>query len=167
MKHLWSPWRMEYINNHDKVEGCVFCNALGQMDGPENLIIARGQLAFVILNRYPYTSGHVMVVPNSHQSSLETLDTAIRSEIMELTNRTMQVLQQIYHPQGFNLGMNIGSVAGAGIAEHVHMHIVPRWGGDTNFMSAVAGTRVLPESLEDTYLRVQAGWLTAANNNPT
>jgi ATP adenylyltransferase len=158
---------MEYINNHDKVEGCVFCNAREQADGPENLIVARGRLAFVILNRYPYTSGHVMVVPNSHQSTLEALDIAIRSEIMELTNRTMQVLQQIYQPQGFNLGMNIGSVAGAGIAEHVHMHIVPRWGGDTNFMSAVAGTRVLPESLEDTYLRVHAGWLTAAINNPT
>jgi len=167
LKHLWSPWRMEYINNHDKVEGCVFCNALGLADGRENLIVARGRLAFVILNRYPYTSGHVMVVPNSHQSSLEALDIAIRSEIMELTNQTMQVLQQIYQPQGFNLGMNIGSVAGAGIAEHVHMHIVPRWGGDTNFMSAVAGTRVLPESLEDTYLRVHAGWLAAAKNIPS
>lgn len=149
---------MEYINNHDKVEGCVFCTAIQQADGIENLIINRGQLAFVILNRYPYTSGHLMVVPVAHQSSLEALDPATRSEIMELTNQSMQVLQLIYHPQGFNLGMNIGSVAGAGITEHVHMHIVPRWGGDTNFMSAVADTRVLPETLEDTYLRVRVGW---------
>ena len=157
---------MEYIDNHDKVEGCVFCNAIQQADGAENLIVARGQLAFVILNRYPYTSGHLMVVPFAHQSSLEALDTASRSEIMELTNQSMQVLQHIYHPQGFNLGMNIGSVAGAGIAEHVHMHIVPRWGGDTNFMSAVADTRVLPESLEDTYLRVLAGWGGDLKNDP-
>jgi len=158
LNHLWSPWRMEYINNHDKVAGCVFCSALEQPDSVENLIIARGELAFVILNRYPYTSGHLMVVPNAHQSSLEALRPAARSELMELTNLAIQVLQQVYHPEGFNLGMNIGSVAGAGIAEHVHMHVVPRWGGDTNFMSAVAGTRVLPESLEDTYLRLRAGW---------
>lgn len=157
---------MEYINNHGKVEGCVFCTALEGSDDLESLIIARGQRAFVILNLYPYTSGHLMVVPNSHQSSLDALDTATRSEIMELTNRAMQVLQAIYHPQGFNLGMNIGAVAGAGITEHVHMHIVPRWGGDTNFMSAVAGTRVLPESLEDTYLRVRAGWEVALKNEP-
>lgn len=163
MNHLWSPWRMEYINNHEKVEGCVFCNAIGQSDGPENLIVARGRLAFVILNRYPYTSGHLMVVPFAHQSSLTALEPATRAEMMELTNLAMQILQQIYDPQGFNLGMNIGSVAGAGIAEHVHMHIVPRWGGDTNFMSSVSDTRVLPESLEDTYLRVSAGWKEATN----
>lgn len=163
MNHLWSPWRMEYINNHEKVEGCVFCNAIGQPDGPENLIVARGRLAFVILNRYPYTSGHLMVVPFAHQSSLNALEPAARAEMMELTNQAMQILEQIYHPQGFNLGMNIGSVAGAGIAEHVHMHIVPRWGGDTNFMSSVSDTRVLPESLKDTYQRVSAGWKEAIN----
>jgi len=157
---------MEYINNHEKVEGCVFCNALGHADGIDNLIIARGQRAFVILNRYPYTSGHLMVVPNAHQSSLDALELAARSEMMELTNQAIQILQHVYHPQGFNLGMNIGSVAGAGIAEHVHMHVVPRWGGDTNFMSAVAGTRVLPESLEDTYLRVSAGWRETRKNEP-
>lgn len=157
---------MEYINNHKTVTGCVFCTALEQPDGPENLIIARGSLAFVILNRYPYTSGHLMVVPNAHQSSLDALDPASRAEIMELTNQTIQVLLNIYHPQGFNLGMNIGSVAGAGIAEHVHMHVVPRWGGDTNFMSAVADTRVLPETLEDTYQRVLAGWQGLLKNNP-
>lgn len=158
MNHLWSPWRMEYINNHDKVEGCVFCNAMKSTDSQENLIVTRGKLAFVILNRYPYTSGHLMVVPYAHYPVLDELDAAIRSEMMELANQAILVLQRIYHPQGFNLGMNIGSVAGAGIAEHVHLHIVPRWGGDTNFMSAVADTRVLPESLEETYQRVCEGW---------
>ena len=149
---------MEYINNHEKVTGCVFCNAVQAADGPENLIIARGKLAFVILNRYPYTSGHLMVVPYAHCAMLDELNPAIRSEMMELTNQAILVLHRIYHPQGFNLGMNIGAVAGAGIAEHVHLHIVPRWGGDTNFMSAVADTRVLPESLVETYQRVREGW---------
>ena len=158
MNHLWSPWRMEYINNHDKVEGCVFCNAISAADGQENLIVMRGKLAFVILNRYPYTSGHLMVVPFAHRPALDELDSATRAEIMELTNQAVLVLQRIYHPQGFNLGMNIGAVAGAGIAEHVHLHIVPRWGGDTNFMSAVADTRVLPERLEETYQRISSDW---------
>lgn len=158
MNHLWSPWRMEYINNHDKVEGCVFCNAINAADGQENLIVMRGKLAFVILNRYPYTSGHLMVVPFAHRPALDELDSDTRAEIMELTNQAVLALLRIYHPQGFNLGMNIGAVAGAGIAEHVHLHIVPRWGGDTNFMSAVADTRVLPESLEETYQRISSGW---------
>ena len=132
--------------------------ALEQPDGPENLIVARGALAFVILNRYPYTSGHLMVVPMQHCSSLDELDAQTRAEMMELSNRSVLILQAVYHPQGFNLGMNIGEVAGAGIADHVHMHIVPRWGGDTNFMSSLADTRVLPESLDDTYRRVRQDW---------
>jgi ATP adenylyltransferase len=158
LKFLWSPWRMKYIQNNQHSAECVFCMALKQPDGPENLIVARGSRAFVILNRYPYTSGHLMVVPIQHCSSLDQLDTQTRAEIMELSNRSVLVLQAVYYPQGFNLGMNIGEVAGAGIADHVHMHIVPRWGGDTNFMSSLADTRVLPESLEDTYRRVRQGW---------
>jgi ATP adenylyltransferase len=157
LNYLWSPWRMEYINSH-KVESCVLCTAPAQADSPSNLVIARGELAYVILNRYPYTSGHLMVVPYDHRSSLEILSALTRMEMIELTSRAIQVLQPLYKPQGFNLGMNIGSVAGAGITEHVHMHIVPRWGGDTNFMTSVAETRVLPEALEDTYLRVKQGW---------
>ncbi len=158
MHYIWSPWRMKYIENTKNKTGCVFCEALSQVDGPENLIIARGSKSFVILNRYPYTSGHLMVVPQVHRSSLGDLDPVTRSEIMELTNQATQVLEAIYHPQGFNLGMNIGEAAGAGITEHIHLHVVPRWGGDTNFMSSLAETRVLPESLEDTYHRVMAGW---------
>jgi len=166
MDHLWSPWRMEYIENN-KSDGCVFCNAQGQEDGAENLIAYRGQYAYVILNRYPYTSGHLMVIPFLHQPSLEGLDSEIRAEMMELTTRCMTVLRAVYNPQGFNVGVNTGEAAGAGVKEHVHIHIVPRWMGDTNFMSAVGDTRVLPEALEDTYTRVRDAFLpTKSDNNP-
>ncbi|MDD5467670.1 MAG: HIT domain-containing protein [Anaerolineales bacterium] len=158
MKHLWSPWRMTYIENHDKAEACAFCVALAQVDGPQNLILHRGKRAFLILNRYPYTGGHLMAVACDHQPSLEDLDAATRAEMMELATQAMGVLREVYHPDGFNLGINIGEAAGAGIREHVHMHVVPRWGGDTNFMSTLAGTRVLPEALEDTYHRFSAAW---------
>ena len=149
---------MEYIQNTKQNEGCAFCIAISKADSAENLILARGQRAFVILNRYPYTSGHLMVVPYNHQPSLELLDSQTRSEIMELTSICLEVLALAYHPQGFNLGMNIGEVAGAGITEHVHLHVVPRWSGDTNFMSSLADTRVLPESLEDSYNRLAQAW---------
>ncbi len=151
---------MTYIQNDLKKPGggCVFCAAQEMPDGPGNLIIHRGARAFVILNRYPYTTGHLMVVPNVHEADLENLDEAARAEMMSLAARAIRVLRQVYHPQGFNVGMNLGRVAGAGIAEHLHMHIVPRWGGDTNFMSSIGGTRVLPEALEDTYRRVRKAW---------
>jgi ATP adenylyltransferase len=159
MNHLWSPWRMTYIENHDTEEGCVFCKALNLPDGPDNLIAARGERAFVILNRYPYTSGHVMVVPFAHQPNFEELDPQTRAEMMELTTRCMRILRSLYQPQAFNMGANIGAAAGAGVVDHVHIHIVPRWTGDTNFMSALAETRVLPEALDDTYKRFTEAWL--------
>lgn len=159
MNYLWSPWRMSYIENHLKEESCVFCGAASRPDSEENLVIFRGPRVFIILNRYPYTSGHLMAVPYQHCSSLEGLDPETRAEMMELIHRAILVLQAVYHPQGFNLGMNIGEAAGAGIAEHIHFHVVPRWGGDTNFMSSLAETRVLPEVLEDTYRRVKKAWL--------
>jgi ATP adenylyltransferase len=158
MKHIWSPWRMKYIEKHVKEEGCVFCNALAKEDSAANLIAFRGESAFVILNLYPYASGHLMVVPYEHRATLEEVDASARAEIMELTSRCMTVLRKIYSPQGFNMGANIGEAAGAGVFDHVHIHIVPRWNGDTNFMTTLGETRVLPESLEDTYKRVQKGF---------
>jgi len=158
MNHLWSPWRMEYIEKHNKEAGCIFCIAQSREDGPENLVVFRGRLAYVILNRYPYTSGHVMVVPFAHKPSLEDLDAEIRREIMELTSHCMVILKNVYKVQGFNVGANIGAAAGAGVLDHVHIHVVPRWSGDTNFMSTLGSTRVLPESLEDTYGRIRDGF---------
>jgi ATP adenylyltransferase len=149
---------MEYILSPKAGAGCIFCEGLKQQDGPENLIVYRGPKAFVILNRFPYTSGHLMIVPYEHKPSLELLEPASRTDIMELSARAIQVLQALYSPQGYNLGMNIGNAAGAGISEHVHLHVVPRWVGDTNFMSAVSQTRVLPELLEETYQRVKEAW---------
>ena len=127
-------------------------------DGTENLIAHRGQHAYVILNRYPYTSGHLMVIPFEHKANLEALDSQTRAEMMELATRCMTILRKVYNPQAFNMGANIGEAAGAGVKEHVHIHIVPRWKGDTNFMSTLGETRVLPETLEDTYERVKKGF---------
>ena len=149
---------MEYIENHGKEGGCVFCHALTLADGPENLIVHRGAHAFVILNRYPYTSGHVMIVPLRHEPDLQALNGVERAEMMELTSRCTGVLRQVYRTPAFNVGMNIGEAAGAGIKEHVHIHVVPRWVGDTNFMSTLGSTRVLPETLADTWNRIEAGF---------
>lgn len=154
MNHLWSPWRMTYIENAKKEEGCVFCNAQAKQDNVENLIAFRGKFSYVILNRYPYTSGHLMVIPFVHVPNLESLDSETRAEMMELTSQCTTILKNIYKTESFNVGANIGEAAGAGVLGHVHIHIVPRWSGDTNFMSTVGETRVLPESLEETYKRV-------------
>jgi ATP adenylyltransferase len=149
---------MEYIQTPKSSEGCIFCEGLKLEDGPENLIVDRGSKAFVMLNRFPYTSGHLMVVPYEHKPSLELLEPDSRQEIMELSARAIRVLNKLYTPQGYNLGMNIGNAAGAGVTEHVHLHVVPRWVGDTNFMSSLSQTRVLPELLEETYRRVKVAW---------
>jgi len=148
---------MKYMQSN-KVEGCIFCMAQEMEDGIENLIAYRDKHSYVILNRYPYTSGHLMVVPYEHKATLETLTPEIRAEMMELATRCMTVLRKIYKPPAFNIGVNIGEAAGAGVIGHVHMHIVPRWAGDTNFMSTVGHARVLPELLEDTYQRIKKGF---------
>ncbi len=158
MNHLWSPWRMNYIMNPDRNVDCVFCDALLVEDGPGNLIVFRGPQTFLILNRYPYTSGHVMIVPNVHLSSLDEFSPATRGEMIELASQVMPVLRVLYHPDGFNVGINQGVAAGAGISEHLHLHVVPRWEGDTNFMSVVAQARVLPESMADSYERIRNEW---------
>ena len=136
----------------------MFCEALGMPDGPDNLILHRGQQAFVILNRFPYTSGHLMVVPYKHDATIEGLEAETRAELMELAAQVMSLLGKEYHAQGFNMGINVGEAAGAGITEHVHLHVVPRWTGDTNFMSSLGETRVLPETLEDTFQRLKKAW---------
>lgn len=160
MQRLFSPWRKPYIQRDKaKQAGCVFCLALEQLDGADNLIVHRGQLAFVILNRYPYTSGHLMALPFIHVARLDELDPATRAELIELQTCAVAVLEAVYAPQGFNLGANLGAAAGAGIEEHLHFHIVPRWAGDTNFTATVGQTRVLPETLEETWERVRAAWL--------
>lgn len=156
MDHLFTPWRRDYIQT-TKPDGCVFCNAIKMQDS-EALVVHRAEYSFVILNRYPYTNGHLMVVPYEHVDTLEALTPATRAEMMELQTRAMGVLRAVYAPQGFNLGGNIGSASGAGIAEHVHLHVLPRWAGDTNFMTAVGNTRILPELIEDTWKRIQEKW---------
>ena len=156
--HIWSPWRMTYIGRTKKEPGCIFCNALDKEDGVDNLVILRGQRAYVILNRYPYTSGHLMVVPFAHASTLDELDGETMMECMLLIKQAVKAIGDVYKPEGFNIGANLGAVAGAGVANHIHFHVVPRWGGDTNFMTSVGGTRVLPEDLCDTLRRLKEAW---------
>lgn len=149
---------MDYVEGKVKENGCIFCSRATMDDNVENLILHRGQHAFVILNRFPYTNGHTMVVPFEHKASLEDLDEATRNELMQLTTQTLAVMRNAYNAESFNIGVNIGEAAGAGIAEHIHVHIVPRWTGDTSFMTTSADTRVLPESLEETYRRLRTEW---------
>ncbi len=158
MDHLWTPWRMAYIRGEKKpVEGCIFCNKINAQDDEEQ-IVARSQHVYVTLNLYPYNNGHVMVVPYAHVDTQEALPTEALTDLMLTTNRALGALRRLYNPQAFNLGANIGAAAGAGIAEHYHFHIVPRWAGDVNFMSTVASTRVIPDSLENTYRELRAVW---------
>jgi len=154
MEHIWTPWRYTYIKNVDTKPGCVFCTLLSSGDDRTNLIVHRGVLNFIVLNLYPYTSGHLMVVPYKHESSLAELDDATTSELMILAKRAQRILQQEYKPDGFNIGLNLGRVAGAGVRDHLHLHIVPRWAGDANFMSVIGETRTVPEELSETYDRV-------------
>lgn len=165
MKRIWAPWRMAYIKGDTEEAGCLFCNRLAQRDGPDNLILYRGQHAFVILNRFPYTNGHMMIVPNAHEPSIEDLDDQTLVELIQLTNQALGVLRQTYGAQNFNIGINIGETSGAGVTDHVHLHVVPRWSGDTSFMSTVAETRVLPEALEETFEKLQSAW--SERNHPS
>lgn len=158
MKRIWSPWRMKYIQNHNSGRDCPFCTALENPHPEEKFLIHQGEKAFVILNLYPYTTGHLLILPLEHQEKLDDLDPETRAEMMELINQAMEVLDKLYRPEGFNVGMNMGEAAGAGIPKHLHWHIVPRWAGDTNYMTAVGEVRVLPEMLEDTYRKIKSAW---------
>lgn len=151
MDHLWAPWRIGYVQQAQPVAGCVFCQA-GSADPSHdeaNRVLARAPHCFIILNVFPYNNGHLMVVPYAHESDFTQLPPATASEMMALAQLALAVLQQVYRAEGANVGLNIGKPAGAGIADHLHLHIVPRWSGDTNFMTALAQTRVVPQSLED------------------
>ncbi|HEU5334548.1 MAG TPA: HIT domain-containing protein [Terriglobales bacterium] len=154
MDYLWTPWRYAYVAGARKPAGCIFCEAPKQPDA-EAGIVHRASLCYVILNAFPYTSGHVMVVPYQHVDELQKLDSAAAREMMDVGRRMEGVLRQVYRPDGINLGMNIGQAAGAGVADHIHMHLLPRWSADTNFMTTAAETRVLPEALETTYQRLR------------
>ena len=149
-RRLWAPWRLEYIRG-PKPEECIFCTKPQLGDDRAAHVVHRGESCFVMLNTYPYTSGHVMVAPFRHVPSIEELPEAELLELMQLARRSLAALREAYAPEGFNLGINQGKVAGAGFDDHVHLHVVPRWGADTNFMSAVGSTRVLPQSLDDSW----------------
>jgi ATP adenylyltransferase len=154
MDYLWTPWRYAYITGADKPKGCIFCE-LPKQDDKTAKIVHRGKNCFVILNSYPYTPGHVMVVPFAHLDELQKLSLEAAHEMMDLSQKMEAVLRGLYKPDGINLGMNIGAAAGAGVAGHVHMHLLPRWVADANFVSVVGETRVLPETLDTTWLRVR------------
>jgi ATP adenylyltransferase len=156
MDYLWTPWRYRYIADAAKDEGCVFCASLALKDDSASLIVFRGAKNFVILNRYPYTSGHVMIVPYVHSADLQATDAETLAEMMVLAQRVQGALEKTYHPQGYNLGMNLGRAAGAGVTGHLHVHVLPRWSGDSNFMTVVAETRVEPEDLSTTYEKLHA-----------
>ncbi len=155
---LWAPWRLKYIQSvsKDKTVGkCLFCEIV-KKDDKEAYIIHRGRYNYIVLNAFPYTTGHVMIVPYKHVGSIEQLDNETLVEMIELLKMVIGVLKEVYAPDGFNIGFNIGRAAGAGIEAHVHLHIVPRWIGDSNFMTIISATRVLPEALEDTYNKLKS-----------
>src|SRR6202050_2932603 len=153
MDYLWTPWRYAYVSGTEKTAGCVFCDAPKE-DDAKMFIVHRGQHCYVILNAYPYTPGHVMIVPYAHLDELQKLPTAGANEMIALSQQMESLLRELYHPDGVNLGMNIGKAAGAGIAGHIHMHVLPRWVADANFMSVVGETRVLQETLDETWKRM-------------
>lgn len=161
MDRLWSPWRYEYIASggaeDSKTSGCVFCNLRDHPEDDEmNFVLYRADQNFVVLNLYPYISGHLLILPYQHVAELDAATKQTTDELMDLTKRCQTALREVYQPEGFNIGMNLGKSAGAGIVDHIHIHILPRWTGDTNFMSTVGDTRVIPEDLSTTYQKLRA-----------
>ena len=157
MKPLWAPWRLEYVQHADEIDGCVFCRA-AEGDDEEQLVVHRGEHAFVLLNKFPYASGHLLVAPYRHGADFGGLDADEALEVHRLAADGLEALRAAYAPEGFNLGWNLGRVAGAGIVDHVHLHVVPRWGGDTNFMPVLADVRVIPEHLVATRRKLVDAW---------
>jgi len=158
LERLWSPWRAKYIASgvDSEAEGCVFCRMAAEPEHDEtNFVLHRAQHTFIVLNLYPYISGHLMIVPYLHTSEFDSVPKEITDEMMDLAKRSQTALREVYSPSGFNLGMNLGAAAGAGIADHLHIHVLPRWTGDTNFMTTVGESRVIPEALEVTYEKLR------------
>lgn len=159
MDHLWSPWRLDYITGPKDKSVCVFCRHAEEVraspSNPESLVLATGEHAYVVLNRYPYNNGHLMVVPNRHVADLASTTVEERDELMRLTRHAEMALVEAYRPQGINVGINLGRPAGAGVVDHLHVHLVPRWNGDTSFITVIGETRVLPEDLAATKQRLQ------------
>jgi len=162
MERLYAPWRMAYVDQpdakHAGATGCVFCDKAAENDDDANLIVHRGTHCFVLLNLFPYNNGHLMVAPYQHTADLNALDDAATLELLTLAKRAQAALGRAFHPEGYNLGMNLGRVAGAGIADHLHLHIVPRWNGDTNFMPVLGDVKVLPDSLENSGRKIREAW---------
>ena len=156
MTQLWTPWRSAYMQEKKDKQGCIFCDAAAGSLDRETLVVYRGASVFVLLNRYPYTSGHLMIAPYRHASRLNQLTEASADEIFRLSRRAEQILEHVYCPDGLNLGMNLGEAAGAGIEHHIHMHVLPRWKGDANFMTSIGGVRIIPEALDDTYAKLRS-----------
>jgi ATP adenylyltransferase len=153
---LWAPWRMRYVAGGHREDGCIFCNRLAENDDVRTLILHRGARAFVIMNLFPYNTGHVMIVPNAHVASPEDADPDMLAEMAALRGPVLRALRRALAPEGFNLGLNVGAVAGAGVSDHLHEHVVPRWGGDANFMPILAATSVMPELIPVTYAKLRA-----------
>jgi len=145
MFHVWSPWRYHYVSTAAQQTGCIFCRAIQEVDQPDSLVLYRAQYNYILLNRYPYNNGHLMIAPYQHIANPADIDSGVTEEMMRLSQRAIQALREVYKPDGFNLGMNLGKCAGAGVEEHYHLHVVPRWNGDTSFMTTLAETRVIPE----------------------
>lgn len=158
IERLWAGWRAAYVGGHGEAVDCVMCALAAAPDDDDALVIARGAQAFVVCNAYPYTSGHVMVVVDRHEGNLEHLTPVEAAEVMGLVQWTTAAVKRAYRPDGVNVGINLGAAAGAGVPGHLHVHVVPRWDADTNFMTTVAETRVLPEALPDTLARIRAAW---------
>jgi ATP adenylyltransferase len=166
MDYVWSPWRYRYISQAGPGDECIFCVAAAGARDEENYILHRAKLNFVILNRYPYTNGHLMIAPYEHVATLEQAAEETLTEMMLLARRAEGSLREIYRPRGLNLGMNLGECAGAGVAGHIHMHVLPRWPADSNFMTTVGETRILPETLEATYQKLVAAFQGDGSTRP-
>jgi ATP adenylyltransferase len=166
LKRLWAPWRLEYVQDEAKAEGCFFCAAAGSDDDEAHLVVHRGRRAFVILNKFPYASGHLLVAPLRHGPTFGELDDDEALEIHRLGAQGLDALRAVYAPEGFNLGWNIARIAGAGIPDHGHLHVVPRWGGDTNFMPVLGDVKVIPEHLVATRAKLAGAWPRASGDDP-